>query len=207
MIHSSMPITITSPRQVVAPGGAVLANNPSFSYPLKLKGKLCSPFVLQQCADGTATGGACCEGLADRSEPPGEVITTPALYAIVLLVPLAIIVLRHVAHKLLLPQSETSLRDVLIGFAFSLILTMATTDMIKDLVAGPRPNHYALRILAAYRWVGAAALSVPQRQVMAPPLNPASPLVYVCVWAGARWRSTGRTRHGGPSARATPAAP
>lgn len=131
-------------------GATVLADNTAFSYPLKYKDMLCSPITLKQCAQDSVQG-PCCDFLADKSTPPGEVISTPALYAIVTLIPLAIMVLRHIAHKLLLPQSETSLRDVLIGYLFTLIMTLATTDMIKDLVAGPRPNHYALLTLASYR--------------------------------------------------------
>eukprot|EP00624_Nannochloropsis_granulata_P000941 evm.model.NODE_14110_length_7915_cov_21.470879.3 len=48
-----------------------------------------------------------------------------------------------------LPSATQSLRDVLIGFFFSMALTVATTNSLKNYVSHPRPNHFALLLFAS----------------------------------------------------------
>lgn len=47
------------------------------------------------------------------------------------------------------PSATQSLRDVLLGFFFSMALTVATTNSLKNYVSHPRPNHFALLLFAS----------------------------------------------------------
>jgi membrane-associated phospholipid phosphatase len=154
----------------VLPGGAtvVLANNPSFSYPLRFDGGRleCMPSTLEACR--TDLSDPCC-GFVKTGEGPYQTISVLMLGMLAFLLPVLLMVLRHALYQRYVKNGGSSsssssssigngkgngsalasLRDVLVGFLFNIAMTQGVTNSLKTFVSAPRPNHYALLAYAS----------------------------------------------------------
>ena len=157
----------------------VLGNATAFSYPIKFKdGQLeCAPITLQNCGLNTELAAAepCC-AFMKTGEGPHQTVSVLMLAGLCVILPLLLLLLRHAFLQKylyssssssssssrmkngLFPSSSSSssfssathsLRDVLVGFLFSIALTQATTNSLKTFVSQPRPNHFALLLFAS----------------------------------------------------------
>lgn len=121
-----------------------VGDNPQFSYPVFLEGNECTPVLLSQCINGAANtkNYPCCVALSHNATP-WAIIPTRTLIILILVVPIAIFLIRH----LLLRERGRS-REVFMGYAFSGAFTFTTTNIFKLFIAMPRPNHFALLLVA-----------------------------------------------------------
>lgn len=119
--------------------------------PIRLEGHECSPVTLQLCIAGTLPSSTpCCAAMARRA-PAGQTVPESLLLGLSVGLCLALLVLRHAVLLVVAKMSpQDSLRDALVGFLFTVAMTGFSTNLLKLLVAMPRPNHFALVLYGAY---------------------------------------------------------
>jgi len=138
----------------------------------------CAPITLQNCGVNPELAAAepCC-AFMKTGAGPYQTVSVQMLAGLCVVLPLLFFLLRHaLLRKYIyssssssssssrrkngsssfpsspssLPSSAThSLRDVLLGFFFSIALTQATTNSLKTFVSHPRPNHFALLLFTS----------------------------------------------------------
>jgi hypothetical protein len=155
-----LPVPSVVQYSDTAPYFVFVANNPLFSYPIKLDGHWCYPYDLQYCASTASEMDAptttCCNKYYDKNTVVNDTVTSDQAGIIVALVSLAFLVGRVLlfrrayldAHAVPYKYWIKCFWDSLLGFAFAVLLNAITTDFIKNSVAAPRPNYYALKIFS-----------------------------------------------------------
>jgi len=130
------------------PSGTTIANNSAFSYPVLLGGEWCDPFTLYQCSNGKGPFDPCCVSLQNDAMPY-ETVSNTALGVISTIIPMSLILIRWALLSRWLKHDDVRLVDALFGYAFSVIVTMITTEIIKTSIGYPRPNHFAMVLVGS----------------------------------------------------------
>jgi hypothetical protein len=157
---SDMPIPDIVSNTNTTPYYTEIAENPLYSYPIKLNGEHCWPSTLSYCLSAPSDNSHCCRELYSKDSHIFSTISVLALALIVIILMFAYLIIRVLIHRYVAINISQHVNihrycwykilwDSILGFAFSLVFTLVSTDYLKLAVSAPRPIYQALMIYSS----------------------------------------------------------